>query len=44
MLARGYSLTFLADGKTLVRASQDLTTGSLIRTRLAAGEISSRVV
>jgi len=27
VLARGYSLTFLADGKTLVRASDDVKTG-----------------
>ncbi len=44
MLARGYSLTLLADGKTLVRRSDDVKTGDLILTRLAEGQISSRVV
>jgi len=44
VLARGYSLTFLADGKTLLRASQDVQTGDLIHTRLAAGQVASRVV
>ena len=44
VLARGYSLTFLADGKTLVRSSDDVKTGDLIRTHLAAGQISSHVV
>jgi exodeoxyribonuclease VII large subunit len=43
VLARGYSLTFLADGKTLVRSSEDVKSGDLIRTHLAAGQISSRV-
>jgi exodeoxyribonuclease VII large subunit len=43
VLARGYSLTFLADGKTLVRSSEDVKTGDLVRTHLAAGQISSRV-
>jgi exodeoxyribonuclease VII large subunit len=44
VLARGYSLTFLADGKTLVRSSEDVKSGDLIRTHLAAGQISSHVV
>jgi exodeoxyribonuclease VII large subunit len=44
VLARGYSLTLLADGKTVIRSSNQVQTGDLIRTRLAAGEISSRVV
>jgi exodeoxyribonuclease VII large subunit len=43
VLARGYSLTFLADGKTLVRTSDDVKTGDLIQTRVAAGQITSRV-
>jgi exodeoxyribonuclease VII large subunit len=43
VLARGYSLTFLADGKTLVRDSHDLNIGALIQTRLATGFITSRV-
>ena len=32
VLARGYSLTFLADGKTLVRNSLDVSSGDLIYT------------
>jgi len=44
VLARGYSLTFLADGMTLVRSSDDVQTGDLLRTRVAVGQISSRVV
>ncbi len=44
VLARGYSLTFQADGKTLVRASDEVQAGGLIHTRLAAGEVQSRVV
>jgi exodeoxyribonuclease VII large subunit len=43
VLARGYSLTFLADGKTLVRTSDDVKRGDLIQTRIAAGQITSRV-
>jgi len=44
VLARGYSLTFLADGRSLVRASHDVQPGDLIHTRLASGIIASRVV
>jgi exodeoxyribonuclease VII large subunit len=44
VLARGYSLTFQADGKTVIRASRDVKNGDMIHTRLAAGSISSRVV
>jgi exodeoxyribonuclease VII large subunit len=44
VLGRGYSLTLLADGQTLVRASHDVTAGDLIHTRLASGQITSRVV
>jgi len=44
VLARGYSLTFRADGKTLVRASHDVQAGDLIHTRLASGQIQSRVL
>ncbi len=44
VLARGYSLTFQADGKTLVRASDEVQAGDRIHTRLAAGEVQSRVV
>jgi exodeoxyribonuclease VII large subunit len=42
VLARGYSLTFLADGKTIVRNSHEVKAGDLIHTRLAAGQIASR--
>jgi exodeoxyribonuclease VII large subunit len=44
VLARGYSLTFRADGKTVVRASHEVQAGDLIHTRLASGQIQSRVV
>jgi exodeoxyribonuclease VII large subunit len=44
VLARGYSMTFRADGKTLIRARDEVQSGDLIQTRLAAGEIQSRVV
>ena len=44
VLARGYSLTFLADGKSLVRSSEDVHPGDLILTRLSAGQIFSRIV
>jgi exodeoxyribonuclease VII large subunit len=43
VLARGYSLTFKADGVTLVRSPDDVQVGDLIRTRLASGQILSRV-
>jgi len=43
VLARGFSLTFRADGNSLLRSSEDVNTGDLIQTRLAAGEITSRV-
>jgi len=44
VLARGYSLTFREDGKTLVRTGDDVQAGDLIHTRLASGQIQSRVV
>jgi exodeoxyribonuclease VII large subunit len=44
VLARGYSLTFQADGKTVIRESREAKVGDLIHTRLAVGSISSRVV
>jgi exodeoxyribonuclease VII large subunit len=44
VLARGYSLTFQADGKTLVRSASEVRPDDLIHTRLAIGEIASRVV
>jgi exodeoxyribonuclease VII large subunit len=43
VLARGYSLTFQADGKSLIRASHDVRTGDLIHTKLASGFVTSRV-
>lgn len=42
-LARGYSITELADSGELVRATSQLTGGDRIRTRLAQGAIVSRV-
>jgi exodeoxyribonuclease VII large subunit len=44
VLARGYSLTFQADGKSLIRASHFVKSGDLIHTRLASGLIASRVL
>jgi len=43
VLARGYSLTFRADSGDLVRAPADVRPGDLIRTRLASGQVVSRV-
>ena len=43
VLARGYSLTFRADDGALVRSPDDVRPGDLIRTRLASGEVFSRV-
>jgi exodeoxyribonuclease VII large subunit len=43
VLARGYSLTLMADGKTVLRNSHDVKAGELIHTRLATGQIASRV-
>ena len=43
VLARGYSLTFLTDGKTLVRAADEVQPSDLIHTRLASGQIISQV-
>jgi exodeoxyribonuclease VII large subunit len=43
VLARGYSLTLKADGTTLIRDSNQVTTGELVHTRLASGSIASRV-
>jgi exodeoxyribonuclease VII large subunit len=42
VLARGYSWTTRADGQ-LVRAAAEVAVGDRLRTRLAAGEITSRV-
>ncbi|MGO8903312.1 MAG: exodeoxyribonuclease VII large subunit [Isosphaeraceae bacterium] len=44
VLTRGYSLTFQADGKTLVRSTRDVQPDDLIHTRLASGHLISRVV
>ena len=38
VLARGYSLTFLADAKTLVRNSRDVNSGDLFSRGFAAGQ------
>jgi len=43
VLSRGYSLTFEADGKTLVRRPDQVKRGELLVTRLAEGELTSRV-
>lgn len=42
VLARGYSLTMLADGRILTRVA-DATPGSVLVTRLADGEVTSTV-
>jgi exodeoxyribonuclease VII large subunit len=44
VLARGYSLTFQADERTLVRSTRDVQPDELIHTRLATGNLISRVV
>jgi exodeoxyribonuclease VII large subunit len=44
VLGRGYSLTMRSDGNTLVKSSDDVGSGELILTRLASGQLSSRVV
>ena len=43
VLARGYSLTFAADGTSLLRSADDARPGDLIQTRLAQGRLISRV-
>jgi exodeoxyribonuclease VII large subunit len=43
VLARGYSLTTCEDGLTVVRAPGDVAAGDRILTRLAEGQIVSRV-
>jgi exodeoxyribonuclease VII large subunit len=43
VLARGYSLTAHDDGKTIIRSVADVQPGDLIQTRLADGQIVSRV-
>jgi exodeoxyribonuclease VII large subunit len=44
VLARGYSLTFDAEGKTLIRSFDQIQPGDLIRTHLASGQIISQVL
>jgi len=44
VLARGYSLTFHSDGRSLVRSIAEVQPDELIHTRLASGRITSRVV
>jgi exodeoxyribonuclease VII large subunit len=44
VLARGYSLTFQADGTTLIRSPGDVAVGSLIETHFANGQIKSQVI
>jgi exodeoxyribonuclease VII large subunit len=43
VLARGYSLTFAADGTTLLRSADEVRPGERIQTRLAQGRLVSRV-
>ena len=43
VLGRGYSLTFRLDDKALIHSADDVQHGQLILTRLAAGQIVSRV-
>ncbi len=43
VLARGYSLTTRVPGGEIVGAAQQVSEGELLRTRLAAGELVSRV-
>src|SRR5262245_21062964 len=42
VLERGYSITFDADGR-VVRRAVDVAIGAVVRTRVAAGEVVSRV-
>jgi exodeoxyribonuclease VII large subunit len=44
VLTRGYSLTLKSDGQTIVRGADEVRPADLILTRLAAGQITSRVV
>ena len=43
VLARGYSITADAQTGSVVRSSDDLSTGQLLRTRLRSGTVMSRV-
>ncbi len=44
VLGRGYSLTFHEDGQTLIRSADEVQPGQIIVTRLAVGQIASRVM
>jgi exodeoxyribonuclease VII large subunit len=44
VLARGYSLTFRADNRSLVRTIHDVQPGDIVHTQLASGLLVSRVV
>ena len=43
-LERGYAISFQADGKTVVTDARQLQAGDLMKTRLAHGQITSKVV
>ena len=43
VLARGYSLTLMSDGATVLRSSDTVGPGDLIQTFLAGGAVLSRV-
>ena len=43
VLGRGFSLTFHQDGRSLIRSADQVHLGQLIHTRLASGQITSRV-
>ena len=43
VLVRGYGITLLLDGATVVRSAVDLQVGDLVQTRLAQGRFLSRV-
>jgi exodeoxyribonuclease VII large subunit len=43
VLSRGFSLTFRHDRDSLIRSAEEVELGQLIRTRLASGQITSRV-
>jgi exodeoxyribonuclease VII large subunit len=44
VLSRGFSLTLQADGKTIIRSAAEVQPSGIILTRLATGQITSRVV
>jgi exodeoxyribonuclease VII large subunit len=43
VLGRGYSLTFHEDGQTQIRSAAEVQAGQILITRLADGQIASRV-